>query len=137
MAEACKHNQTNVVTAAVIYLEDKGRYSLDIGVQCSDCGTRFKFLGMEMGLDPAKPMMSVGGLEAHLPIEPDPHATSMMAETVEMCTACGDPIVEDPAATAYRYEDKPPDFWHARCTPGWVKAELLAKGYKPIWEEES
>ena len=76
---ACLHNQNHEVAAGVYYLQDKGRYALELHVRCSDCGTRFGFVGLPAGLAPDHPTMSPDRLELRAPIEPDAHMTSLMA----------------------------------------------------------
>lgn len=49
-------------------------YYCDVKVRCEQCKETFCFIGMEHGLDPTKPMMSVLGDEARLPIRPSSEA---------------------------------------------------------------
>jgi hypothetical protein len=79
-------------------LEDVGRFSADIHVRCATCGVRFRWLGLEMGLDPARPMTSVDGFELRAPLEPDAHLTSLMAGWIE---------TQFPASPPTRQELKP------------------------------
>lgn len=49
-------------------------YTADIQIRCADCGEAFVFLGMDCGSAPDKPMVSVLGEEARLPIRPQSEA---------------------------------------------------------------
>jgi hypothetical protein len=71
MVDACRHNRANQAEVDIVYLEDTGRYILDLRAWCLDCGYRFRFLGMPMGLLPDQPTVSVDGFEASLPVEPE------------------------------------------------------------------
>lgn len=55
-------------------------YSAEIGVRCAECGVRFRWLGLGMGLSPDEPMTDVPGFELRAPITPDAHLTSLMAD---------------------------------------------------------
>lgn len=45
-------------------------YSADIRVQCADCGEPFRWIGVEAGMMPDRPMVSVDETELHAPIRP-------------------------------------------------------------------
>lgn len=69
IVSACGHLNF-VARVAVNRLVDTGRYSADVRVNCVECGEPFRFLGVEAGLSPYAPMVSVDGLELRAPIEP-------------------------------------------------------------------
>jgi hypothetical protein len=77
--DTCKHNVNTLASVTVTFVEDRNYYTADVEIRCRDCGTRFAFLGMQPGISQDRPMCSVGALEARLPIEPDAHATSLLA----------------------------------------------------------
>lgn len=60
-------------------IEDRGAFFVDVQVRCAECKVRFAFLGVERGLDYAKPMVSVDLFELRAPIAPDAHTTTLMA----------------------------------------------------------
>lgn len=66
----CLHNKQHRATVAVNYLEDSGRFSADIRIECADCGRPFQFLGLPLGLDLNGAAMDVDGQEARLAIAP-------------------------------------------------------------------
>lgn len=45
-------------------------YSADIRVQCADCGEPFRWIGLQAGLMPTKPMVSVDETELRAPLRP-------------------------------------------------------------------
>lgn len=49
--------------------EVKG-FMADLRIQCSECGKRFQFIGLEPGVDTGSARVSIDGLEAHLAICP-------------------------------------------------------------------
>jgi hypothetical protein len=65
----CKH-QAFGVHADVHFMEDTGRFTADIRIECTQCEEPFRFLGLDPGWSPFEPMVSVTGLEMHVPIEP-------------------------------------------------------------------
>ena len=65
----CKHMQFDA-HVGVNRLEDSGRFHADVRIWCKQCGRPFQFLGLPMGLDFARPMMSADGQEARMPIAP-------------------------------------------------------------------
>lgn len=79
---ACEHlNFGATVSVGRISDEDGGRikaYTADVQIRCADCGEAFIFLGMECGSAPNKPMVSVLGEEARLPIRPQSEANQPM-----------------------------------------------------------
>lgn len=54
----------------VARLEDSGQFNLEVTIHCTDCGTKFQFLGLEPGIDLGGARVSVDGLEARLAICP-------------------------------------------------------------------
>lgn len=59
-----------VAYVAVNRLEDTGRFSADVKIHCIDCKEPFRFLGLKAGSSPYEPLVSIDGLEARMPIEP-------------------------------------------------------------------
>jgi hypothetical protein len=47
-----------------------GRQSADITVWCEDCAEPFRWIGVQAGLMPDRPMCSVGETELHAPLRP-------------------------------------------------------------------
>ena len=47
-------------------------FSAEIRIRCRDCGTSFFFLGLPVGSDPSKPMVSRGSETLRAPIAPGP-----------------------------------------------------------------
>ena len=45
-------------------------YFADIKVWCADCGEPFRWIGVQAGLKPDRPMCSVDETELHAPIRP-------------------------------------------------------------------
>lgn len=45
-------------------------YAADIKVWCAGCGERFRWIGVQAGLDPRKPMCSVDETELRAPLRP-------------------------------------------------------------------
>lgn len=43
----------------------------DVRVRCADCGEQMRFIGVEPGLSPRRPMCEVGGLELRCPMQPE------------------------------------------------------------------
>ena len=68
MLMGCKHN---IITDVQFnFLEDTGKYCADIRISCVDCGEKFRFLGLPVGLDADGAAVSADGLEARLAITP-------------------------------------------------------------------
>lgn len=67
----CEHLNffANVRVNRIINSDSSISFSADLSIHCEDCGKIFQFIGMEKGLHPDKPMMSLDGTEARLPIE--------------------------------------------------------------------
>jgi len=67
---ACDHHICEA-HVEIVNLTDTGRFSASVRVKCSTCGEPFRFLGLKAGLSPYEPLVSIEGLEARLPIEPE------------------------------------------------------------------
>jgi len=79
-------------------IEDTGRFVADVHVRCAVCKVRFAFVGLESGLHPREPRVSPDRFELRAPIEPDAHATMMMA---------GDPMLGFPTDVADPSKETP------------------------------
>lgn len=66
----CAHKNFSV-NADINRFEDTGGFAADITIHCVECGLPFRFIGLEAGLRPDMPMVSVDGLELRAPIEPE------------------------------------------------------------------
>lgn len=66
----CKHehfkSQSNVIR-----MEDKGLFMLELSIGCTQCGTRFQFMGLEPGIDLHGARVCLDALEARLAICPE------------------------------------------------------------------
>lgn len=51
-------------------VEDVGKFSADVTINCAKCGSPFVFLGMKFGVSLSIPLVSLDGTEARLPIAP-------------------------------------------------------------------
>ena len=49
---------------------EPGGYSADIRAWCEDCGEPFRWIGLQAGLMPSRPMVSVDETELHAPLRP-------------------------------------------------------------------
>lgn len=63
----CKH-ENFAAQVDVNRLEDSGRFTADVRIACSQCGTPFRFLGLPAGVDLNGATVSVDGTEARLAI---------------------------------------------------------------------
>lgn len=63
----CKHEQFKC-DCGVTRLEDSGRFTADISITCTQCGTRFRFLGLPCGIDLDGAAVSVDGTEGRFAI---------------------------------------------------------------------
>jgi hypothetical protein len=66
---SCQHKDF-AATVDVYRLEDSGRFSADVRITCTECGTPFRFIGLPAGLDLNGAAVSVDGCEARLAIAP-------------------------------------------------------------------
>lgn len=80
----CVHDGEFGVTVAIARMEDTGRFSADIRVQCARCGEPFRFLGVSPGVSWRRPMVSADGLELRAPIEPQGEPRLFVRSAVEM-----------------------------------------------------
>lgn len=66
----CEHEDFSA-HVAVTRIEDRPNcYQADVRIECSQCGEKFRFLGLRHGLSFTQPMLSADGLELRAPIEP-------------------------------------------------------------------
>lgn len=67
----CKHQKGHIVNANVIGLEDQqGRFMLELSVECAECKTPFRFIGLPAGLDLNGAAVSVDAQEGRFAIAP-------------------------------------------------------------------
>ena len=63
-------------------------YTAEVGVNCSDCGEAFVFIGLPIGSLAGEPACSVDGIEARMPIRPisapDNFGLNLLGYTVRM-----------------------------------------------------
>ena len=45
-------------------------YSADLRIECIGCGEKFRFIGVQVGLSPHRPMCSVDETDLRIPIRP-------------------------------------------------------------------
>lgn len=69
MKVTCEHKDFNA-SVRVNRLEDTGRFSADVRIQCAECEEPFRFLGVPAGSSPYQPTVSIDGLDLRAPIEP-------------------------------------------------------------------
>lgn len=65
----CQHHSF-AADVTVNRLEDTGRFAADVRIQCVECGTPFRFLGLPIGLDLTGATVSSDGTEARLAVAP-------------------------------------------------------------------
>jgi hypothetical protein len=65
----CKHMDFTACVD-VARLEDSGRFSADVKIQCAACGKPMRFIGLPLGLDLNGAAVSADGTEARLAIHP-------------------------------------------------------------------
>lgn len=81
----CQHMQFKA-SVNVNRLEDVGKFTADVTIECSDCGLPFEFLGMEPGSSFTHPRVSIDGTEARMPIGPrgaQPNPFQQMAHGIK------------------------------------------------------
>ncbi|MGZ5988752.1 MAG: hypothetical protein ACXWLZ_06860 [Rhizomicrobium sp.] len=66
----CEHHNFHA-KVGVARLEDTKQFMAEITVHCTDCGTKFQFLGLEPGIDTQGARVSIDGLEANIAICPE------------------------------------------------------------------
>lgn len=82
---ACLHRVSHHVDADVNYLEDSGRFCLDLRVKCAECGELFRFLGLPIGLDLSGAARSHDGTEGRFaicPVSQEPPSGGLLGFTV-------------------------------------------------------
>lgn len=70
----CKHENFQIGCGVNRLSEIEGgpitHYSADIGISCADCGMKFRFKGLGIGLSTSMPTVSADGVELRCPIGP-------------------------------------------------------------------
>ena len=66
----CKH-EAFAVRADVTYLDDAHRWTVDIFVNCQQCGEPFRFLGCRPGISLDRVTVNVTGCKLSVPVEPE------------------------------------------------------------------
>lgn len=69
----CRHDNFEAAVEVNRIEQEKGGtlFSADIRIQCADCGTAFRFLGLPAGVDLTGAATSVDAKEARLAIAPE------------------------------------------------------------------
>jgi hypothetical protein len=70
---ACDHEDFEATVEVNRHVDDPPvvkAYIADLRISCAVCGEPFRFNGVQAGLSPAKPMVSVNEQELHIPIRP-------------------------------------------------------------------
>lgn len=65
----CKHELFSC-SVTVNRIEDIGRFMADVRIQCNQCNTPFRFIGLPAGMDYNSACVSVDATEARLAIAP-------------------------------------------------------------------
>ena len=65
----CEHKNFEC-SVTVNRIEDIGRFIADVRVECAECKTPFRFIGLPIGMDYNGACASVDGTEARLGIAP-------------------------------------------------------------------
>lgn len=68
MTNGCRHEHF-AGEIAVTYVEERQAFRADVRISCADCGERFRFPGVPIGVHTGAPSVSMDGLELRLPIE--------------------------------------------------------------------
>lgn len=71
MTDPCKHNKSHNCICKVGFMEDSGRFVLEVQVVCGDCGKPFQFLGLQPGMDFDGARVSLDGKEMIVGIAPE------------------------------------------------------------------
>lgn len=66
---SCKHEEFRSVVT-VNRIEDVGRFTADVIINCDQCGIPFRFIGLPAGSDMNGAAVSVGATEARLAVAP-------------------------------------------------------------------
>src|SRR5262249_44477805 len=73
MIRGCRHERCSAQVDIQRLTDNDGRgrhFVAEATVRCSDCGEPFHFLGCDVGLSFARPMVNVGATTLHAPIAP-------------------------------------------------------------------
>lgn len=65
----CKHEDFEA-NVAVNRIEDTGRFMADVRIECTQCKTAFRFIGLPIGLDMNGAAVSADGTEGRFAIAP-------------------------------------------------------------------
>lgn len=70
----CPHEDFDAVVEVNRLTSEPGgpvtAYSADIRIRCAQCGEPFRWIGVQAGMRPDRPMVSVDETELHAPIRP-------------------------------------------------------------------
>jgi hypothetical protein len=80
MSENCNHESFEC-NVNVNRIDDIGRFVADITIFCSQCKTKFRFIGLRHGMQYDSPMVSVDATEARMPIAPKDEVVSELEGT--------------------------------------------------------
>lgn len=71
---ACEHEDFEVVAVVNRINHTEGgpivAYGVDVTVSCAGCGEKFRWVGVDAGVRPDRPMVSVDEFELHAPLRP-------------------------------------------------------------------
>ncbi len=70
--QGCLHNKSTKAKVDLTYIEDTHRYVVELEASCLDCGARFLFDALPVGVMITKPCVSAFGTTATLPVTPGP-----------------------------------------------------------------
>lgn len=79
----CAH-EAFAASTTIARLEDTGRFICELRVCCVQCREAFRFMGMKAGLSFERPAVSIDGVEANLPIEPEGEKQLFTSASYEM-----------------------------------------------------
>ena len=81
---SCEHNNWQAGVTVTNLTDTQGsrldRHTVDLRVECADCGGKLQFVGMPAGASVLFPTISVDGLEARLNAVPEGVVMSPLAE---------------------------------------------------------
>jgi len=71
----CEHHNFESTVKITRILESESSavvsgYNADLRIKCRDCNMPFEFIGLEAGVSPYHPMVSVDSAEMRIPIKP-------------------------------------------------------------------
>ncbi len=78
---SCPHERIDADVSTTRVTDGNGNvvgFTADVQLACAGCGCPMEFLGMEHGLHPREPRAGLSGLEARLPIRPNPAAADIV-----------------------------------------------------------